>query len=112
MRHPLLHVDIVPRSTQYLKLNLSTNPKASEATQNFFNIAISLSYQPLPHFTMTSVLTTKKDDVMKVVDETAAAVAVAAEEKTDIDDALAVGSKRRFFPRVKHLLTREWESVS
>ncbi|CAJ1954731.1 unnamed protein product [Cylindrotheca closterium] len=59
---------------------------------------------------MTSVLATKKDDVMKVVDETAAAVAVAAEEKTDIDDALGAGSKRRFFPRVKHLLTREWES--
>ena len=56
---------------------------------------------------------TKKDDVLKVVDETAAAVSVAAEEKNDIhDDPLASGSKRRFFPRVKHLLTREWESVS
>ena len=50
---------------------------------------------------------------MKVVDETAAAVSVAAEEKNvnDIEEALG-GTKRRFFPRVKHLLTREWESVS
>lgn len=65
---------------------------------------------------MTSVLTTtsptKKEDVMKVVDETAAAVSVAAVEKNDIEEALASGAKRRFFPRVKHLLTREWESVS
>ena len=58
---------------------------------------------------------TKKDDAA-----VAAAVAEAVDEAVngskdgDDEDGVADtpgGHKRRFFPRVKHLLTREWEPV-
>ncbi len=78
-----------------------------------------------------------KDVVVQVAEEVAAAAAAAAadadaplldaddatgdEDKGDDDkgdddkddeDGAGSASKRRFFPRVKHLLTAEWEPVS
>lgn len=62
----------------------------------------------------------KKDDVIKVAEEVAAAAAATVAdadasmeiEDKDDEDGPESGSKRRFFPRVKHLLTPEWEPVS
>jgi hypothetical protein len=54
----------------------------------------------------------EEEEVIKEVDEAAVAVTAAATEKTEEEEPLTPSNKRRFFPRVKHLLTREWESVS
>jgi len=76
----------------------------------------------------------KKEDVVQVAEEVAAAAAAAAADTDappmavdddadadadadagddkDDDDGPGSASKRRFFPRIKHLLTPEWGDVS
>lgn len=53
----------------------------------------------------------KEDEVTEAAAAVAEAVADSKEDDDDDDQAGddAAGGKRRFFPRVKHLLTREWE---
>ena len=52
------------------------------------------------------------DDEQEEVDAVAQAVADEAAEAVIAGDDSQTPSKRRFFPRVKHLLTPEWEFVS
>ena len=59
----------------------------------------------------------KKDaDVESKIEDCKAAVEEGKDKAKDDSDDEGIpgtpGSKRRFFPRVKHLLTREWEFVS